>query len=413
MKRIPLLIATVLSCSVSIAQNCEPNSASLSFNGTSSYINLQNQNLNITDSITVEAWIYPTQWGANEFSNSIFCKHAGGASPVGYVLRGGNNGKITFALRGIDSTGTEAGWLINTDTTSPGVSLNAWHHVAGTFDGSALRLYVDGVLKRTMPFTGTIKQTPVIAPRIGAWADPVQGPDRYFKGNIDEVRVWHRALSQTEIAANMNNHIDTATVVGLAGYWRFNEGAGTTVNDISGHGNTGTLVSAVWATSIPFNPIPAIPLITWSGTNITVNTSLAVQWYLNGTAIPGATTNTITPAQNGTYTVIVTNTAGCTRMSPPFNMTTAGIDNPGADRKISLYPNPVKEGSLITIQLLQPECHVSFEVKDVAGKVLMSFISSNPFADKLEVNCAGLAKGIYMYHVQSDQTNSTGKLIVN
>ncbi|MEO8150443.1 MAG: LamG-like jellyroll fold domain-containing protein [Bacteroidia bacterium] len=413
MKKITLIIVTALSCFAAHAQNCAPNSASLNFNGTSSYVNVSNQNLNITDSVTVEAWIYPTQWGASEFSNSIFCKHAGGATPVGYVLRGGNNGQITFAIRGIDSTGADAGWLINTDTTSPGVALNAWHHVAGTFDGTVSKVYIDGVLKRTMPFTGTIKQTPVISPRIGAWADPTQGPARYFKGNIDEVRVWHRALSQTEITAQMNNHIDTATAIGLAGYWRFNENSGTTVNDISGHGNTGTLVSTAWATIIPFNPIPAIPIITWSGTNITVNTTLAVQWYFNFNPIPGATTTTITPTQNGTYTVVVTNAAGCTRMSPPFNLTSAGIVDLTSGQNFILYPSPASMGELITLQLAKPEKNLLLKVIDVTGEIIMEVKSNGQLSDKITFDSSRLTKGIYFFHLQSEDINTAGKLVIN
>ena len=71
----------------------------------------------------------------------------------------------------------------------------SWHHVAGTFDGTQLRLYVDGSLADSMDYTGTIATTtyPV---NIGRNS---QNTDRLYEGAIDEVRIYNRALTEGEI----------------------------------------------------------------------------------------------------------------------------------------------------------------------------------------------------------------------
>ncbi len=80
-----------------------------------------------------------------------------------------------------------------------GIGLNEWHHVAGTFDGSLLRLYVDGVEDPASPvaYTGAVglDDFPV---QIGANAEL---PERGWVGRIDDVRVYGQALTETEVEA--------------------------------------------------------------------------------------------------------------------------------------------------------------------------------------------------------------------
>jgi hypothetical protein len=70
------------------------------------------------------------------------------------------------------------------------------------------------------------------------------GPtERSFDGKIDEVRIWNVARTQTQIQGYMNQSL-SGNEPGLIGYWRFDEGTGTTVIDASGQGNNGTISSA-------------------------------------------------------------------------------------------------------------------------------------------------------------------------
>ncbi|MBI4430393.1 MAG: right-handed parallel beta-helix repeat-containing protein, partial [Candidatus Omnitrophica bacterium] len=73
--------------------------------------------------------------------------------------------------------------------------LNQWQHVVGVYDGTQLLLYVDGVFQRSVPHSGTTltNTNPLV---IGAWVPTgFQG----WNGMIDEVGIWNRALSATEV----------------------------------------------------------------------------------------------------------------------------------------------------------------------------------------------------------------------
>jgi hypothetical protein len=87
--------------------------------------------------------------------------------------------------------------------TGPSVlPLNAWTHLAATYDGTTLRLYVNGALATSTSVGGAIPVSTGVL-RIGGnsiWSE-------WFKGLIDEVRVYNRALSQSEIQADMANAI--------------------------------------------------------------------------------------------------------------------------------------------------------------------------------------------------------------
>jgi hypothetical protein len=79
---------------------------------------------------------------------------------------------------------------------------NTWTHLATTYDGAAQRLYVNGVQVASRNHSGAVKVSGS-ALRIGAnniWHE-------YFAGRIDEVRVYSRALSASEIQATMNSAV--------------------------------------------------------------------------------------------------------------------------------------------------------------------------------------------------------------
>lgn len=81
-----------------------------------------------------------------------------------------------------------------------------WHHVAGVYDGAALKLYVDGVLVRETPHSGNI--SPMLANSFLSFGSedgrtncPSCIGTRYFHGLIDEVEIFDRALNAAEIRA--------------------------------------------------------------------------------------------------------------------------------------------------------------------------------------------------------------------
>ena len=82
------------------------------------------------------------------------------------------------------------------------LTINQWTHLAGTWDGSTLRLYLGGVEVASQPRSGTLEvnNSPL---HIGG--NTYNGEN--FSGLIDEVRIYNRALTPAEIAQDMNSAI--------------------------------------------------------------------------------------------------------------------------------------------------------------------------------------------------------------
>lgn len=185
------------------------------------------------------------------------------ARPVNMTVEGWiktGSGAVTQIVAWGGSTGNTAEFKISggllsyyewDGTTFPGVSAaititnNVWHHVAVVRTNSVannVTLYVDGVVASV----GTVNQIITTnALNIGAY--DYFGLQQYFSGNIDDIRIWSRALCQAEILNNLNCEIATTGTNLLANY-HFNQGTSgagnpgvTTLNDASGNGNNGTL----------------------------------------------------------------------------------------------------------------------------------------------------------------------------
>lgn len=135
-------------------------------------------------------------------------------------------------------------------------STNTWYHVAAVWTGTSWDIYIDGLY---ITGTQTAGETIDLSSdnsggfQIGA----SYGGGRYLYGYIAEVRVWTRALSQSEIANNMN-YVDPQSD-GLLAYWRMNayepnpSGSGNIVKDETGHGhdavgtgNNPTMMDTKW-----------------------------------------------------------------------------------------------------------------------------------------------------------------------
>src|SRR4051812_29161431 len=114
-----------------------------------------------------------------------------------------------------------------------------WHHPAMTIEAAGGRLYLDGILRANLPWTGTAGPVATTQPlNLGLYPG-----DSFWNGQLDQVSLWHTNLSTAQIQAAMNRPLG-GTEPGLIGYWRLDESSGTTTADNSGHGNTGTLNNA-------------------------------------------------------------------------------------------------------------------------------------------------------------------------
>jgi hypothetical protein len=408
MKRTLTLLFSLISL-ISVGQNCIPNTNSIVFDGSSTYINTSTSNLlDITDSITIEAWINSNAWGITSAEGSIVCKHGWSAGEAGYVLRAGGNGILSFNMAG-DSSGVLTGWKeVVSDTGT--LHLNVWYHVAATFDGANMKLYVNGVLKKTKVFHGTIVSS-TFKVKLGRLADinqPGSVSPRFWSGKMDEVRIWHRALTQSEISANMNRHVDPIAVTGLVGYWRFNEGSGTTVADLGAGNNSGVLVTGAWSTLVPFTGGPVTPIITQNGQNLFSNSPTGNQWNLNGLPIQGETGTSIIPGQNGSFTVTVTDINGCSATSAPFNVTTLGIIGTEAQ---SIFSSMIYDGKILRFNT-SPDIlkEASLNILDVKGEIIINIPAGSL---KLQTDLGYLSAGVYLLSLSQNNYNFTKRIVVS
>jgi hypothetical protein len=165
----------------------------LSFNGTNSVVTIADSSaLDLTTGMTLEAWVDPATVGGWE---SIILKERPSAPGLSYGMYASTN---VNAPGGYINTGGSDVAATGTSALTPGT----WAHLALTYDGSNLRLYVNGTLVRTTANTGSLITS---TGNLSIGGNSIWG--EYFNGLIDEVRVYNRALSQSEIQTDMNTGI--------------------------------------------------------------------------------------------------------------------------------------------------------------------------------------------------------------
>lgn len=242
---------------------------SLSLNGTTSYVGVPNStSINISGSITIEAWIKVNAITGNY--QDIVYRHTWGVS--------GTGGGYEFSITSTGKVRLDLYQSHNQYTTSIGsttITTGTWHHVAGVFDGNQMRVYLNGVLDGSVGTTN--------GPASGN--SPLQiglntGGTYYFGGLIDEVRISAAALYSSNFTPGLGPANQTRA------YWKFD---GQSVNDSSGNGNHGTLQSgATYSTTVPplsgsQRPVP-VPNGPYNGL-----TSQAVQFSSSGSSDPDGT----------------------------------------------------------------------------------------------------------------------------
>ncbi|MEL7530473.1 MAG: LamG-like jellyroll fold domain-containing protein [Bacteroidota bacterium] len=241
MKTSTLLLCFCLAVSFAFGQ--VPGSGStINFDGLNDYVNIPNTPALNTPNITIEAWIKADSYGPNPWSNSIVNKEGWASGNQGYAFRCGQGGRLSFNI------GHNGVWY---ETVSAAVmTTNKWYHVAGTYDGLAVRIFVNGIQVGVTNHVGAITNG-IYDVKIGQLAF-TGGGNRLFDGQIDEVRIWDQALTPATMQDWMcqkldNTHPDFSSLVA---YWQLDEGSGSTANGSAGTTLTGTLVGApTWATS--------------------------------------------------------------------------------------------------------------------------------------------------------------------
>jgi hypothetical protein len=216
--------------------NLNAQNASLNFDGAGDVVNLGNSINSILDplnTITAEAWVNPTSL-------------SGYGVIVGNYNSDINNSQMQFLLRRDADQYTfwvdgGTGWSPVSSGTNT-VVLNTWQHVAGTWDGSELKIYINGTLMNTTAgVSGASFASSANSVKIGTNA-----MNENFAGSIDEMRIWTVTRSMSEIQSAINCTVNQEST-GLLAYYNFNEGipngtnSATTLHDVTGHGYNGTM----------------------------------------------------------------------------------------------------------------------------------------------------------------------------
>jgi beta-galactosidase len=192
----------------------------LQFRGVGDYVDAgADPVLDVNDQITVAAWV-KTEDAANGEQNPFVTK-----GDYAYALKHFEGNCIEFFVydaskpKQIGSGGWRSAQFV-VDASFNGV----WHHLAGTYDGSKVKLYIDGVMVNEVAYSGSIMLSPGTPLYIGANAD---WPDRGYEGAIDDVRIYDRALAGEEIAEIFQTR-GGGSVTNLIGHWRL-DGPGSHV----------------------------------------------------------------------------------------------------------------------------------------------------------------------------------------
>jgi chitodextrinase len=160
----------------------------LSFNGTNARVAINDSaSLHLTSGVTLEAWVNPS------------------VAPTGWqdvIYKPNDNYFLTAGSAPSNLPNSGVSLTNNTEPLAPGairLAANTWVHLAMTYDGANLKMYVNGALVNTVAQSGTIV-TSTNQLQIGG--DTLFS--QYFQGLIDEVRVYNIALTQAQIQSDMN-----------------------------------------------------------------------------------------------------------------------------------------------------------------------------------------------------------------
>ena len=284
-----LLISVGIMMMVSVAYAADdfPGTA-LKFDGVNDYVSGSGLPTTMSN-ITLEAWVYH-----NTLSNHIQ-RYVTVNSEVA-VIRHEPWGQKRLHFY-IKTNGS-----LRHITVDNALETGKWYHVAGTWDGTNMKLYLNGEEVGSATPGGSLNSP---------------NGDFYFSsssetmdGYMDEIRIWNAALTEAQIKDYMKRTLE-GNEAGLVGYWQFNDGSDLTV-DSTGNKHNGTLVNGPsWVSStVPLDYTPPPPLslslTKYLGTGPYANHTIAVRedgtvyaWGYNGYGElgDGTTSYSYTPVQ--------------------------------------------------------------------------------------------------------------------
>lgn len=258
MRKLFTLIGLLVLCNTLHAQQA------FDFNGTSNYISFGVASGLGSNTFTLECW-----FRRNGMGNTTTTGTGGVAAIVPLISKGrgesdGNNKDMNYIFGINTATGALcADFEEGTGQPTPGlnhpsygvtiINDTTWYHAAVTYDGQKWKIYLNGNLEVTdsiglLPQSGSIQHAAIASALTSTGA--AQG---FFKGIIDEVRIWNYARTQQQIRDSINTQVTTAT--GLVGRWSMDDVSGTSITGTGSSGINGTRINTPTpvGTGAPFN----------------------------------------------------------------------------------------------------------------------------------------------------------------
>ena len=206
--------------------------SALEFNGVSSQVDVPGTGFNPTGSgLSISFWFRLT--AAGDKGTFIF-------QNLKYMATMDSQGRIVFSVYtpGMKSLNSGTGSrVLDTD----------WHHAALTYDGSVMKIFLDGLMRTYTSNTGNLQSS------TGDVYIGKQQTSNPFKGVMDEILVYDRALTDPEVLQIFGSTPDPGNGSSdLVSYWKFDENTGNIANDSKGV-NTGTITGASWKPGIVGN----------------------------------------------------------------------------------------------------------------------------------------------------------------
>ena len=196
----------IFFCSLTFPQN-----QILSLDGDADYAFANDHpSQQISDSVTIALWV---KINSNGTTSSIVRK--GATQTPAYSLNRTSSNKFTFWVH--------LGSWVNSGYSLTSTTIGEWYHVAGVYDGSEIKVFVNGDLEASSSYSGPIPTTTdnfYIGVDATTWVE-------YFNGSVEELSVWNRALTESQIQTVMNDSLSAAYYQtndsGLVAYWKFDE----------------------------------------------------------------------------------------------------------------------------------------------------------------------------------------------
>lgn len=157
--------------------------------------------------------------------------------------------------------------------------------------------------------------------------------------------------------------------------------------------------------TVTVNAPPPAPLISLNGQILQSTPAASYQWYINGSPLAGATSQTCSVTQNGNYTVEITDANGCTALSAAFPVTDTGLDKNVMDAGISIFPNP--NNGYFTLRL-PPHENIQIKLCNLLGQTVLTNSSLGVIEHLMQIQ----ESGVYLVEITWNGRSYVQKLVV-